>query len=344
MQIIKKAWIIGSIGLVIFGINCGSQKIAKGPADVIYVLASDPVRSAVQTGIDTSFSYGIRAPEFQPYFRTDWRALKHFPQYAYFPNLILVADMNREDMAAQVVRRLLSEEQLKSLARDSVAMFAIEDHWRKRQMFVLVAGYDLEKLSDYIIANRAWLFRKFDQQFVEHQKRYIFNQYEQKTLPRKFWKEYGWTMRIQADYVVIKESPARNFVWIGRNLPYRWISISWKKGMQTAWLTANGLYAKREEIGDLYGNICTEKRFLGHHFTRFGQWEALKMTGLWYHQEKAQGGPFCSYAFYDAFSDRTFFIDMMVYAPGEQLTVYLRQMEIMMKTFSTNPERSESQT
>ncbi len=317
---------------------CGVKKIAKGPADIIYVLASDEVRDVVQTAVDSTFSYGIRTPEFQRYFQTDWRPLDELNEYIYFPHTIVIADLNVNNTATQFVKGLLSAERLESIKEDTVAMFALPDTWQSIQMLTLIVGYDMQKLADFILERQGWLYSKYDQKYIERQSKYLFNQYEQKDLARKLWHKYHWTMRMPSDYMIIKEYPNRNFVWLGRALPYRWISVSWADGIKTEWLTANGLFDKRQEIGTLYQQIQTEKRFLGYKFMKLGIWDALRMYGLWYHEEKAQGGPFVTYAFYDEQSDRTFVIDMMVYAPGEKVTNYLRHLEIMTRTFQTVEE------
>jgi len=309
--------------------------MAKGPSDVVYVVASDIVQKKVQTAIDTTFSFGIRTPEFQHYYMTSWHPLDQLKELLYFPHTIVVADMNVNDAASQLVKGLLSEDRLESIKQDTVALFALPNTWQDIQMLIIAAGYDIEKLADFILERQGWIYSKINQKYVERQSLLIFNQYEQKDLTRKLGKKYGWTMRIPSDYQVIHEYPNRNFVWLGRALPYRWISVSWARGIKTKWLTANGLFQKREAIGRYYGQIKTEKRFLGHKFVEFGDRDALRMWGLWYHEEEARGGPFMTYAFYDQQSDKTYVIDMQVYSPGEKTVNYIRQMEIIARTFRT---------
>ena len=337
----KKILIILLMVLVVLS-GCGTKRFAKGPSDVVYILASKEVKESLQTAIDTTFSFGIRTPEFQRYFSTDWRPLNEMSEYIYFPCTIIIADLNKNDAASHFVKGLLSEERLESIKKDTVAMFALPDTWRRLQMLVMVAGYDMEKLSSFVMERQGWLFNKFNQQYIERQSKYIFNQYEQKDLEKKLWEDYNWTLRIPSDYVVLREYPNRNFIWLGRALPYRWISISWAGGIKTEWLTANGLFNKREKIGKLYQEIRTEERFLGHKFVKLGDRDALRMYGLWYHEDKARGGPFVTYAFYDEHSNRTFVVDMMVFAPGEKSINYIRQMEIMTQTFRTTEQDDQS--
>lgn len=324
--------------------SCAIRHDAHGPSDVIYVLTSDEVKSKVQVAIDSTFSYGIRTPEFQPYFYPEWYSLSLLSEYINFPNTIVVADLNRKDAATRFVQTLLTEERQNLIKEDTVAMFALEDYWRNRQMLILIAGYDLDQLSSYIMERQAWIYSKFSRKYNERQTHYLYGRLEQKKISEKLWSKYRWTMRIPGDYLLIREDPAQNFVWLGRGRPYCWLSVSWINGMQTEWLTANGLFKKRAAIGTLYQQIRTDERFLGYHFDKLGEWDALRMYGLWYHEEKAQGGPFVTYAFYDKASDRSFVIDMMVFYPGRKNTDYIRQLEIVARTFRTtesgNPPNS----
>ena len=144
--------------------------------------------------------------------------------------------------------------------------------------------------------------------------------------------------------MIIKEYPEANFVWLGATGPYRWLSVSWEPGIHSEWLTPNGLFNRRNEIGGLYQEVQTNREYLGHRYTEFNQLQALQMTGVWHHTQEAKGGPFITYAFYDPDSDRSFMIDMLMFAPGEKHSVFLRQLEIMAKTFSTtrNPKDASS--
>ena len=105
--------------------------------------------------------------------------------------------------------------------------------------------------------------------------------------------------------------------------------------MNTRWMTANGMMEKRQEIGAFYDGIKADTTFISHHYTKLNQWDALKMTGIWFSELEPKGGPFLSYAFYDSHSDRTFLLDMLIFDPSEKLTDYFRQMEIMANTFYT---------
>jgi len=65
-------------------------------------------------------------------------------------------------------------------------------------------------------------------------------------------------------------------------------------------------------------------------FNNQGAW---KITGLWESIEEAQGGPFISYLFYDEATDRTYFIHLMIFHPGKDKYMLLRQVDIVAHSF-----------
>ncbi|MDD5539233.1 MAG: DUF4837 family protein [Candidatus Marinimicrobia bacterium] len=319
--------------LIIAG--CERQRNSIGGVDEIHIFAADEVRTAIGQAVDTTFSYGMRMPEFQPYFFKKWKPLDKFQHFLNYKNIILIADLNRNDLASEIARGILPKENFLAAESDSIHMFAIPDNWAKGQMFVLIAGRDMQLVERSILEQKGWLYGKFEEKFEEGQSNYMYNRLEQFKLTEYFWQKYRWTMRIPRDYMIIKEMPEKNFVWLGRGLPYRWISVNWERGIQTEWMTNTGLYEKRNQIGKLYDGVMTDKRFLGYQFIKFGEYDALKMYGLWYHEVETKGGPFETIAFYDWHTDRTFVIDMLMYAPGEKLSVMFRGLEILAKTFTT---------
>jgi len=328
-----KIWI--GILLLIGGLGCQRQKPAIGPSEVVYVLASPSMQTRFQSVIDTTFHYGIRTPEFEPFFSTRWIEINRIGDLAAFRNIIVLADLNEKSMGRTVAAALLPADQLELASSDSVYIFALEDRWAKDQMVVLIAGRDTDRMIQNINEQKGWIYSKFDRLYQKYHIAHLYQRGEQPKLARVLWDSYGWTMRIQHDYLVLREYPDKKFVWLGRGFPYRWLSVSWDDGIRTDWLTANGLFNKRQEIGQLYQDIATDTRYLGFKMTRLGEWEALKMTGLWYHEKETLGGPFFSYAFYDSRTDRTFVIDGLIFAPGQKIINLFRQVEMMAGTFTT---------
>lgn len=68
--------------------------------------------------------------------------------------------------------------------------------------------------------------------------------------------------------------------------------------------------------------------------TFLGQF-AAKLYGHWAIQHKGQGGSFVSYTFYDEHTDRLYYLEGFVYAPGQHKLPLLRTLEAILQTFET---------
>ncbi|MBN2279480.1 MAG: DUF4837 family protein [Candidatus Marinimicrobia bacterium] len=324
--------------LLLLAASCSKTKDrSQGPLDVVYVLSDEDTWKELKPAIDTCFSeYGIMTPEFQPFFHVSWYDIYKLSVFANYRNLVVLADLNHNSYATKLARKILPEESLELAERDSIHVFAINDQFAQDQVFMMMAGSDMKKLSQSIIDSREKIFAKFSKVYKERAKELFYDNREQKGLSRVFWDKYKWIVRIPKKFIILEEAPDSNFVWLGASLPYRWFSVTWEEGLNTRLMTPNGMVEKRQMIGDYYDGIKADTTYLTHYYTKLNQWDALKMTGLWFSEKEAKGGPFLSFAFYDDHSDRTFLLDCLIFEPSpDKVTDYYREMEIMCNTFHT---------
>ena len=318
-------------------ISCSMKKSSIGPNNVIYVCASKTSMDSLKTAIDTTFSYGIRCPAFQAYYTVEWCPIEKIATYAKFKNLVILADLNKKGIGWDVAKSILRGGEFHHAENDSLFLFSSKDYWVTNQQILLVAGKNFTKMRQNILEQQAWIFQKYNKRYDADIFENLYRNREEKQLTKLLWHKYDWTIRMPNDYVILQERPKFKFVWMGTSFPYRWISVSWAKGIKTEWLTANGLFEMRNQLSVFYEDIKTDERFLGHKYTRFGEWEdALHMTGIWYHETDIKGGPFSTWAFYDKETNRTFVVDLLIFNPGKKLTFFMKQMEVMAKTFTTD--------
>ncbi len=335
-NMLKKShlFIMGSL-LVLLSFCTQRQKDAKGPNDIVYILANKETKEKLKSALDTTFAYGMVTPRFQPYFQTSWYPIKKYHLFAEYKNLIVIADLKEEDLDKRIAKAVLPAEKYQLAAADSLFIFSSRDQWARGQAFVLIAGKDPEEMRRNIIEQREWIFQKFNQPYLKRGEQVIYRYGEQRNLTRYLYGKYHWTLRIPKEWEILQEQPENNFLWLGKSMPYRWISVHWTEGVNSRLLTPNGLLEKRQEIGQLYDHIKTDTLYLRHRFTKFATWDALRMSGLWYHAKQAKGGPFATYSFYDGNTDHTYIIDFLLYDPARRVTNYFRQTEIIARTFVT---------
>ena len=326
--------------------TCGKKtnfdKPSKGPLDVIYVLSDEETWNELKPAIDTCFKkYGIMTPEFQPFFHVSWYSINKLTIFNQYRNLIVLANLNKKGLGKNLAEELLPQDHLELAQQDSVNIFSIDDNFAKNQVFFLIAGKDVNKITEHVASRKGFIFAKFNKKYKERTKENIFDRREQKNITRHLWNKYKWTFRVPKKFVTIKESPDSNFFWMGTMLPYRWFSVTWKEGMHTRWMTLHGIMEQRQELGKLYDGIKADTTYVSHYYTKLNDFQALKMTGLWFSVKEAKGGPFSCFTFYDSHSHRTFMLDMLIYEPSpDKVTDFYRQMEIIANTFTTQYSKS----
>ncbi|MFQ6616942.1 MAG: DUF4837 family protein, partial [Fidelibacterota bacterium] len=315
------------------------KKEATGPQNRIVVVVSPEDIPLVKGPLDSLFSRVLYTPEPEPYFDLVYKDPFSFRDYDKSYNLTLISLFTPGDTTGdRLVRDLLPSNQIQMAQEGENRVFSSRDLFAREQVVLILAARDAGEFREAIQRRGEWIFTLFDEAFLKRQEAFVFKTLEQKDLSRRFQQDYGWHMRIQHDYVILAEQPARNFVKLGRSFPYRWISVHWTdhppvKGLDILTVTDEveefpTLYLKDMSFPDHYRHV--ERTVLNGR-------EAFRVEGLWERTDEPKGGPFVSYLFYDPATDRRFHINLLIHYPGGDKGVLLRQMEVMARTFSVEP-------
>ena len=72
--------------------------------------------------------------------------------------------------------------------------------------------------------------------------------------------------------------------------------------------------------------------------TNYKSSNAWRARGIWETVDKkeAKGGPFQSYVFYDKNLDKTYHLNYLIHHPGKDKSIYMRQMDMIVKSFKIN--------
>jgi hypothetical protein len=120
---------------------------------------------------------------------------------------------------------------------------------------------------------------------------------------------------------------------MGRDMPYRWLAVKWTDGLVFQDSASVHAYVKDIPINN-FGHIQYSDYLFKIEPSEFNDRGAWKISGLWESIKEAQGGPFISFLFYDEASDRTYYIHLMVFHPGRDKYMLLRQVDIVAHSFT----------
>jgi hypothetical protein len=231
-----------------------------------------------------------------------------------------------------LLKKLLPEGQLNNSEDDNPVLLTRDLH-AKDQVYAVINASNKEHLFNYLDKNKGLLRKHYDEQFKLRGSRFLFND-NQTQIEEKIKEDYGWFLKIPWGWEVLRNEDKMNFFWMGSEYPYRWMSIKWDSGNNI-----NDELSLGKQIWNFPINHYKSIRFNENRFKLdriyFNDYKGWQCSGIWESMDSldAKGGPFYSYIFYDHHSDRTFHINTLVHNPGKSKAVYIRQMELIAKSF-----------
>ena len=322
--------------IILFWEGCDVVKPrAQGADNELVVVTSFEDRDAIQTVLTTIFNDTLYTPQPEPYYRTVWADPENFNDVKNHVNVIVAAfGENPRNLGVKLVKNLLSPAQYKSTMEQQNQLIFAKDVFARNQNYLIMNSLTIDKLLERAEDQGPWLKKQYDDLFFKRQSVYLFGKSSrQKKLEKELEEKYAWTMNIPWGFTVIANSAEQQLFWMGRDMPYRWLAVQWEEGLSYTDSASVDDHVKRL-IPEYFESIQYVDHLFNIQPVSFNHWGAWKITGLWESIEEAQGGPFISYLFYDEATNRTFFIHLMIFHPGKDKYLLLRQVDIVAHSFS----------
>ena len=323
--------------VIIFILSCDTKREALGADNEIRVICSDVDKELVKEYLSLIFTDTIFTPEPEPYYYLKFSnpsTYDDLKSQAYV--IIVLVDKNQNNSVHQLMKRILTNEQFNEIDFGN-PMILGKDVFAKNQLFMLLNLSSKEKLRKIIKDKKNFIRQKFHEQFIHRQSQFIFGEIRNKDLENKLLSKYGLFINIPWGWELIQDRPDSNFIWLGKEMPFQWISINWEVGK----FVENDL-----KVGDYlwkwpskYYDYIQYSDYKFHmDKTIFGNNYAWRLKGVWetIDVKESKGGPFQSYLFYDQKSNKTFHINYLVYYPGKDKSIYMRQADLIVKSFQVN--------
>ena len=317
--------------LLIFG--CAGKKDSLGTDDEIRVICSKIDEPVIKDYLASVFDDTIYTPAPEPLFKLIFSRPERYEDLKEYAQVIIAAvNRNSTNPGYRLLKKLLPEGQLNNSEDDNPVLLTRDLH-AKDQVYVVINASNKEHLFNYLDKNKCLLRKHYDEQFKLRGSRFLFND-NQTQIEEKIKEDYGWFLKIPWGWEVLRNDDKMNFFWMGSEYPYRWMSIKWDNGNNI-----NDGLSLGKQIWNFPINHYKSIRFNENRFKLdriyFNDYKGWQCSGIWESMDSldAKGGPFYSYIFYDHHSDRTFHINTLVHNPGKSKAVYIRQMELIAKSF-----------
>lgn len=330
-NIIFKCFLISIFAF--YGCEIGKPRSDGADNELVLVTAFEN-REDIQVVISTIFNDTLYSPQPEPFYKIVWVDPENFNDIKFHVNVIVAAlGKDPKNTGVRLIKKLLTADQYRSTIEGDNHLIFSKNVFSRDQNYLIINGPNQEKLIEKVKDQGLWLKKQYDDLLFKRQSVHLFEgSTRQKELEESLLEKYNWTLKIPWGYTIIRDSAEEQFFWMGRDIPYRWIAVQWKDGLAYSDSASVSSYIKTLPTKH-FGHIQYSDYLFKIEPVTFNKWGAWKATGLWESIEEAQGGPFISYLFYDETTDRSFFIHSMIFHPGQDKFLLLKQVDIVAHSF-----------
>jgi hypothetical protein len=230
------------------------------------------------------------------------------------------------------------------------------DMWAYNQLVMILTSPDMKSLIQNISDNRDDLLYYFQKISNKRLYKSLYNaKYEKRDIEAKLLNDYGWIIYVQADFLLAKDAPEDNFVWLRRAAHTdmeRWIFVHWIENASPSLLNADSIVAIRDRLTKKYYKTMDNSAHvivadeqapfnLIVSEVNFNNKYALMTQGFWRFSNHGGGGPFISYTFYDEKTSRIYIVDGSIFAPKYYKKKLIQQVDVTLQSFITEADLSE---
>ncbi len=264
-------------------------------------------------------------------------------------NILVLTNLEVYSEITPQVQSMLPDSTIRTIRENPRGYYYQEDAYAQGQALVIVVGKSISDLQGRLQVNQDQIFNFIEHKMYERNTAFVYRSGEQFELAESYFEEHGYYLRMMHDYVEIENHSEKKLVWLGRDFPYRWLTISWETPNDSSELEVqlDELLRKtfQRKLRSSYDNELRSVRLKEDHLSSesfwFKQYSAYKYFGLWESIEEVKGGPFIAYGFYEPVKDRIYLLTGIIHAPHKDKIPYLRQMETIFRTFDTKTYEPE---
>ena len=307
---------------IMFSVSCRLLPNAQGEINQINILSSPEDRVLIEGIIEKYFSEKIHTPQPENLFELNWVDPWETELWENSFNIILISLQFPEDSTGDYF-----SDRFRQASNTKEPMFLRNDVYAKDQLFFNIQAQDIIQFRELFEVKSRWIFTEIKQAYHNRLQSIVYSKGLNIELMEKIQLDFGFSMKIQQDFIIVDENREESFIWLGRGHPYRWLTIHklsreevtnhqfWEIFLQRISTTMPQI-----SISEYYRSI-TEIQHIDQNIS--------VLRGIYDHRESNSGGPFFSYIIKDSDSDDMYLISGYVNYPGHKKLNLLNQLEIL---------------
>jgi len=278
-------------------------------------------------------------------------------------NVVIAAPLSDSSNEANFLRRRLSEQAQQAVLNGQTAVVSKPNLWRRSQRVYFATAATPESLVEAFQSRGQGMRDSFHTATLQRMEREMYGTARKFELEDSLMLHHGFAVNVQHDFQIAVDTATAStgFVWLRRRLAKtrREFFVYYEEDASPSQLTPEWIYETRDSLtrrylrGEVAGFVRVDYRrpleteqinFLGRYgFRTYGLWHMVAPDDEDGFRSVGGGGPFVTYAFYEKATDRIYLLDGSVFAPGFDKLDFVRQMEVMAKTFRTDAEASNQE-
>ena len=253
---------------------------------------------------------------------------------------MIAAPLDGDREAGGLVRSLVPPARREAIRNGAPPVVIRRDVWADDQVVVLVTGEDRDALRANMMTEADRIYGAIDGKRDERVAESLFRFGEREALASKLADRFGWRVRVPFGFNFIDTHADSGFVVLTRTHARvtQWMFVYREDGVSPDRLTKAWCIRKRNEItARFFENDFVDQTGLKVSQQELGSRLAVHLEGVWQNNLAWKGGPFRSYVLVHEKTDRLYFVDFGVYGPNRRKETYLRQLDVVARTFETGP-------
>jgi hypothetical protein len=336
-----------SLALVLAS-GCTLPKIpATGYNDDILVFADDTTWSLLEPTVRFVFEDTIYTPVPESWFAVQRVAFSEWDANDTHKNRIIIGTLDGSGPVSTFIQQALDSTVQSLVGEGKEFYFARYDSKARGQilMFLVAPSHrdlDLQMRSSapdlvYYFRN-LWLKREMAELAADAS-------YHKTEISNSLLRRNGWTLTIQHDYHVARDTSAGRFFWVRRATPEdleRWVFVTWWDASSPSSLDEQWIRSARDSVTRKWLRTLDDEAYVEIapynqevETVNFADRFAYEVRGNWRFNDKSGGGPFVNYTFYDEATQRTYMLDGSIFAPRVEKKELIIQVEALLNTFRT---------
>lgn len=365
MKTILKGFLGVAVALAAMGCDGDYRQQAVGAfGEAVVLMDSTEWKSETAEAIRETYGRGIETlPNYETLFDlrfVDFRNNEQLETIKKSKNLIIASPIDDSSNVGRFVRALIDDRVEERIRQGESFAFPLNDQWYRNQWAIILTSTSDSALAEKIRDTKESLVESLMKKEFARWKYDIYDRGENFALEDSLWKNHGWKIRIQHDWVknvdtsYVADGNLNHVVTMRRPLPDndRWFWAWWQDSVRSAdFIDSGWINAKRDSLMEKWIRGTRDSSYVTTEYRRPVNTDTLQINGnlayetlgTWRMTNDAMGGPFANMTIYDEDTNRLFILEFGQFAPKYSKRRFVRQFRAMLRTFEADSSWTSKQ-